>query len=199
MHSPSPGLSAEVLTVLTPGSDLPHSSHRQHWLDAHHGRQRLVTRVKMQILIPRFALHPVMKDPISSRQQSRAKSSRRKLFGTPERDELIGTPKQRLVYGLGGDDLISTKEGTYRVWGGSGMDTYVTINDGNGYMRIMDMEPGEVIEFCGCPATRIEQRGKNAWIVKLDDVKAVVANVNADDLKLDFSLRQITLVADPLA
>lgn len=140
-----------------------------------------------------------MNNPTLPRKRAKAKVSQGKLLGTPERDELIGTGNQQRVYGLGGDDVISSEAGKYRVWGGEGMDTYVTVNDGRGYMRIMDMEPGEVIEFCGCPSTRIEQRGKNAWIVKLDDVKAVVANVNADDLKLDYDLRQITLMVDPLA
>ncbi len=140
-----------------------------------------------------------MKDLALPRKRSRAKKSQEKLLGTPDHDQLIGTRNQQRIYGLGGDDLISSESGKYRAWGGEGMDTYVTVNDGMGYMRIMDMEPGEVIEFCGCPSTRIEQRGKNAWVVKLDDVKAVVANVNADNLKLDYDLRQITLVADPLA
>ena len=141
----------------------------------------------------------LMNDGIRSHKQSRAKRSKGVLIGTPERDELTGTPRQRKVYGLAGDDLISAKAGKYRVWGGEGIDTYVTVNDGRGHMKIMDMEPGEVIEFCGCPLTRIEQRGKDAWIVKADDVKAVVANVNAEELQLDYALRQITLVADPLA
>ena len=141
----------------------------------------------------------LMNDGIRSRKQSRAKRSKGKLIGTPERDELTGTPRQRKVYGLAGDDLISAKAGKYRVWGGEGIDTFITVNDGKGHMKIMDMEPGEVIEFCGCPLTRIEQRGNDAWIVKVDDVKAVVANVNAEELQLDYALRQITLVADPLA
>ena len=156
-------------------------------------------RVIIQELTPGITLNKQMKDLALPRKRSRAKQSQGKLLGTPERDELIGTRNQQWVYGLGGDDVISSEAGKYRVWGGEGIDTYVTVNDGKGYIRIMDMEPGEVIEFCGCPSTRIEQRGKNAWVVKLDDVKAVVANVNADNLKLDYDLRQITLVADPLA
>jgi predicted signal transduction protein with EAL and GGDEF domain len=143
--------------------------------------------------------HCPMNDDVLPRKRSRFKRSKGKLIGTPERDELTGTPKRRKVYGLAGDDLISAKAGKYRVWGGEGIDTFITVNDGKGHMKIMDMEPGEVIEFCGCPLTRIEQRGNDAWIVKVDDVKAVVANVNAEELQLDYALRQITLVADPLA
>jgi len=58
---------------------------------------------------------------------------------------------------------------------------------------------GETIGFCGCPATRTEQRVKDAWIVKEDDVKAVVISTNVAGLDLDFATRLITLVADPLA
>ena len=86
----------------------------------------------------------------------------------------------------------------YKVYGGKGMDKFVTLNGGKGYMKIMDMEAGEVIEFCGCASTEIEQRGKHVWIVKGDDVKAVVRNANADDFEMDFTSRLITMT-DPLA
>ena len=33
----------------------------------------------------------------------------------------------------------------------------------------------------------IEQRGRNAWIVKSSDVKAVLSGVDADELELDFT------------
>ena len=103
------------------------------------------------------------------------------------------------MYGFGGDDLISTEEGRYRVFGGEGNDTFETLNGGKGYMKIMDFEAGDMIGFCGCASTRIEQRGKNAWIVKGDDVKAVVKGVSASDLTIDFDDGVITLSADPLA
>ena len=66
-------------------------------------------------------------------------------------------------------------------------------------MKIMDFEVGDTITFCGCASTRIEQRGKNAWIVKNDDVKAVVKCVAAEALQIDFDQAIITLIADPLA
>ncbi len=124
--------------------------------------------------------------------------SRNQLFGTPEKDFLTGTSKTRFVYGRGGDDIITSREGIYHVWGEDGRDSFVTLSDAKGHMKIMDLEVGETIAFCGCTATRIEQRGKDAWIVKGDDVKVVVVGSNAADLELDFSTRLITLVADPL-
>ena len=125
--------------------------------------------------------------------------NRKKLLGTEAVDELTGTRSNKRVYGFGGDDLISTEEGRYRVFGGEGNDTFETLNGGKGYMKIMDFEAGDIIGFCGCASTRIEQRGKNAWIVKGDDVKAVVKGVSASDLTIDFDERVITMSADPLA
>ena len=125
--------------------------------------------------------------------------NRKKLRGTEGVDELTGTRRNKLVYGFGGDDLIRTEEGRYRVWGGEGDDTFETLNGGKGYMKIMDFEAGDTIGFCGCASTRIEQRGKNAWIVKGDDVKAVVKGVSASDLTIDFDDGVITMSADPLA
>lgn len=125
--------------------------------------------------------------------------NRKKLRGTNGADELTGTRRNKRVYGFGGDDLISTEEGRYRVFGGEGNDTFETLNGGKGYMKIMDFEAGDIIGFCGCASTRIEQRGKNAWIVKGDDVKAVVKGVSASDLNIDFDERVITMSADPLA
>ena len=125
--------------------------------------------------------------------------NRKKLLGTEGVDELTGTSSNKRVYGFGGDDLISTEEGRYRVFGGEGNDTFETLNGGKGYMKIMDFEAGDMIGFCGCASTRIEQRGKNAWIVKGDDVKAVVKGVSASDLTIDFDDGVITLSADPLA
>ena len=125
--------------------------------------------------------------------------NRKKLLGTEGVDELTGTRGNKLVYGFGGDDLISTEEGRYRVFGGEGNDTFETLNGGKGYMKIMDFEAGDIIGFCGCASTRIEQRGKNAWIVKGDDVKAVVKGVSASDLTIDFDDGVITFSADPLA
>ena len=125
--------------------------------------------------------------------------NRKKLLGTESVDELTGTRRNKFVYGFGGDDLIGTEEGRYRVWGGEGDDTFETLNGGKGYMKIMDFEASDTIAFCGCASTRIEQRGKDAWIVKGDDVKAVVKGVSASDLTIDFDDGVITMSADPLA
>ena len=124
---------------------------------------------------------------------------RKKLSGTNSADELIGTPKKKRVYGRGGDDIISTEEGNYKVWGEEGADTFETINGGKGYMKIMDFEAGDTITFCGCRSTRIEQRGKNAWIVKGDDVKAVLKGIDAEAVQIDFAEKMITLAADFMA
>jgi len=128
-----------------------------------------------------------------------AKNRRNKLRGTNGADELTGTRRKKFVYGLGGDDIISTPEGRFKVWGGEDNDTFKTLNGGKGYMKIMDFEAGDTITFCGCASTRIEQRGKNAWIVKGDDVKAVVKGVDAGDLNIDFDEAVITMSADPMA
>ena len=124
---------------------------------------------------------------------------KRKLRGTDGPDELTGTKKKKRIYGFGGDDLIRTEEGKYRVFGGDGADTFETLNGGKGFMEIMDFEADDTITFCGCASTRIVQRGKNAWIVKGDDVKAVVKGVKAEDLDIDFTKAVITMNADPLA
>ena len=128
-----------------------------------------------------------------------AKKRRNKLRGTNGADELTGTSRKRRIYGRGGDDIISTPEGRFKVWGGEDNDTFKTLNGGKGYMKIMDFEAGDTITFCGCASTRIEQRGKNAWIVKGDDVKAVVKGVDAGDLNIDFDQAVITMSADPMA
>ena len=103
------------------------------------------------------------------------------------------------MYGFGGDYLIRTEEGRYRVFGGDGNDTFETLNGGKGFMKIMDFEERHIIGFCGCAPTRIEQRGNNAWIVKGDDVKAVVKGVSASDLTIDFDADVITMSANLLA
>ena len=66
-------------------------------------------------------------------------------------------------------------------------------------LTIMDLEVADRITFCGCRSTRIEQRGRNAWIVKNDDVKAVVRGVAAEDLQINFDQAVIFIAADPLA
>ena len=119
--------------------------------------------------------------------------------GTRQSDVLTGTDKRDVLRGFGGDDVIDGGLGNDKAWGGAGRDTFVTLNGGRGRLKIMDFEMGDRVAFCGCSATRIEQRGKNAWIVKGDDMKAVLKGVNAEDLEIDFASRLITMVNDPLA
>lgn len=123
--------------------------------------------------------------------------SKSKIRGTADKDELTGTDGKDRIYGLEGDDLIESGEGRDKVWGGDGNDTIVTVSDGKGFVKVMDFEAGDVIEFCGCSSTRVEQRGKNAWIVKGDDVKAVLKGIDAADGELNFTDRMITLT-DPI-
>ena len=124
--------------------------------------------------------------------------SKIKIRGTAGNDELTGTAANERVWGYDGDDLIASGEGRDKAWGGKGKDTFVTVNDGKGFVKIMDFELGDLIEFCGCASTRVEQRGKNVRIVKGDDVKAVLKGIDADQLNLDFEERLITLVGDSL-
>jgi Ca2+-binding RTX toxin-like protein len=124
------------------------------------------------------------------------KNKKRKLRGTSGSDELTGLISNQRIYGLAGDDIISTLEGKFKVWGGKGRDTFVTINGGDGYLQVMDFEVGDKIQFCGCASTRIEQKGRNAWIVKSNDVKAVLRGVDADELHLDFTQGLIAFAAD---
>ncbi len=124
--------------------------------------------------------------------------SKIKIRGTAGNDELTGTEANERVWGYDGDDLIASGEGRDKAWGGQGKDTFVTVNDGQGFVKIMDFELGDLIEFCGCASTRVEQRGKNVRIVKGDDVKAGRKGIDADQLNLDFEERLITLVDDSL-
>ena len=124
------------------------------------------------------------------------KNKKRKLRGTSGSDELTGLISNQRIYGLAGDDIISTVEGEFKVWGGKGRDTFVTLNGGDGYLQVMDFEVGDKIQFCGCASTRIEQKGRNAWIVKSNDVKAVLRGVDPDELHLDFTQGLIAFAAD---
>ena len=146
-----------------------------------------------------------------------AKIKRIKLRGSKRADELMGTLDHDKVVAKGGDDLIETFEGDDvvkggkgndtitsgvgmdKVWGGKGDDLFVTENGGEGHMKIMDFASGDRVQFCGCASTVIEQRGDDAWIIKGDDVKAVLKGVNSEDLDLDFDSKMISMVADPLA
>ena len=63
----------------------------------------------------------------------------------------------------------------------------------------MDVQAGDVITFCGCLGTQLQQRGNDTWVVKGDDVKAVVRGVSAEDLTIDYDLAVINVSTDPLA
>ena len=103
------------------------------------------------------------------------------------------------VKGGKGDDIITTGIGMDKAWGGAGKDKFVTENGGEGHVKIMDFEAGDSIEFCGCANTVLEQRGKDVWVVKAGDVKAVIKGFDAEDLDIDFGSRLITVVTDSLA
>ena len=123
----------------------------------------------------------------------------KKLRGTNGSDALTGTARKRWIYGLNGDDVISTGKGRYRAWGGGGADTFETLRGVKGHITIMDLEAVDTITFCGCGFTQKEQRGRNVWIVLGDDVKAVIKGVDAEEVNIDYSNSVITLMADPLA
>lgn len=151
-----------------------------------------------------------------------AKNKKNKIRGTKRADVLTGTADRDIVIAKGGDDTITTFEGNDKikagsgddiitsgtgmdkVWGGKGLDVFVTENGSpsnpkEGYMKIMDFEVGDTIEFCGCLSADLEQRGGDVWLVKGEDVKAVIKGVNKEDLDMDYSNRVITFAVDPLA
>ena len=151
-----------------------------------------------------------------------AKNKKNKIRGSKRADELIGTSGNDYVIGKGGDDVITTFEGNDKIkggagddiitsgtgidkaFGGKGNDTFVTENGSvtnpkEGYVKIMDFEVGDKIEFCGCASATLEQRGKNVWLTKGDDVKAVVKGVDVEDLNVDYGNKVITFATDPLA
>ena len=63
----------------------------------------------------------------------------------------------------------------------------------------MDFQAVDTITFCGCLGTQLQQRGNDTWVVKGDDVKAVVKGVSAEDLTIDYDLAVINVSTDPLA
>ena len=151
-----------------------------------------------------------------------AKNKKNKINGSKRADELIGTSGNDYAIGKGGDDVITTFEGNDKIkggagddiiasgagkdkaWGGKGDDIFVTENGSvnnpkEGYVKIMDFEVGDKIEFCGCASATLEQRGKNVWLTKGDDVKAVVKGVDVEDLDIDYGNKVVTFAADPLA
>ena len=148
--------------------------------------------------------------------------NKKKIRGTKRGDSLRGSSKRDVVIGGNGDDEITTYEGRDKIkagkgddiitsgtgmdtaWGGAGNDVFVTENGSpsnpkEGYVKIMDFEVGDKIEFCGCLSAKLEQRGKNVWLIKADDVKAVIKGVDVDDLDIDYGGRVVTFAADPMA
>ena len=118
--------------------------------------------------------------------------------GTRGNDVLTGTKKNDRIKGLAGDDIIESGAGKDRVWGGKGKDRFITEGFAKGHMKIMDMEVGEVIEYCGCPATTLKQKGKDVWITLGSDVKAVVKNTEVGFFEVDGDNKIITLQAEPV-
>ena len=118
--------------------------------------------------------------------------------GTQGNDVLTGTKKNDWIKGLAGDDIIESGAGRDRVWGGKDKDRFITEGFAKGHMKIMDMEVGEVIEYCGCPATTLKQKGKDVWITLGSDVKAVVKNTEVDFFEVDGYNKIITLQAEPV-
>ena len=128
-----------------------------------------------------------------------ARPKRNKIKKGPRgNDVLTGTKKRDRIKGLAGDDIIESGAGMDRVWGGKGKDRFITEGFAKGHMKIMDMEVGEVIEYCGCPATTLKQKGKDVWITLGSDVKAVVKNTEVDFFEVDGDNKIITLQADPV-
>ena len=145
-----------------------------------------------------------------------------KMRGSKSEDTLTGTSGKDVVIAKGGDDTITTYEGKDKikagggndtiasgtgldkVWGGEGQDLFVTENGSpnnvkKGHMKIMDFEVGDKIKFCGCASAKLEQRGKNVWLIKGDDVKAVIKGVDAEDLEINYSDKLVMFASDPLA
>ena len=123
----------------------------------------------------------------------------KRIRGTSGDDVLTGNNKRNRIWGYEGDDIIESGEGKDKAYGGEGDDTFVTVDGGKGYVKIMDFKKGDSIEFCGCASTVVEMRGGDAWIMKGDDVKAVVKGVEADNLDIDFTNRVITMNSEVLA
>jgi len=151
-----------------------------------------------------------------------AKNKKNKILGTKRGDALTGTAGDDFVIGRAGDDIITTYEGNDKIkagagndtitsgigkdklWGGDGDDLFVTENGSannpkEGYAKIMDFEVGDAIEFCGCASATLEQRGKNVWLTKGDDVKAVIKGVSVEELEIDFDNKLVTFAVDSLA
>ena len=130
---------------------------------------------------------------------ARKRKNSRKIKGTDREEVLTGTKRRNVIWGYEGDDRIESGEGMDKAYGGPGDDTFVTVNDGKGYVKIMDFQAGDSIEFCGCSATTIEMRKGESWIVNGNDVMAVAKGVEAVDLKIDFEERVITFNYDLFA
>ena len=104
------------------------------------------------------------------------------------------------MWGYEGDDVFFPHGGMDKVWGGPGDDINV-ISQGKGYVKMMDMQRGDVIDVAvaaapeDCPTIVIEKKGDGVRISnsKSSDIYAVVKGVEAYMLNLDFANREITM------
>ena len=96
------------------------------------------------------------------------------------------------MWGYEGDDVFFPYGGMDKVWGGPGDDTIV-ISQGKGYVKVMDMQRGDVIDVAvavapeDCPTIVIEKKSNSAWISnsKCSDVYAFVKGYEVDWLEIN--------------
>ena len=127
-----------------------------------------------------------------------ARKNMRKIRGTSASDELTGNKKRNRMWGYEGDDVFFPNGGMDKVWGGPGDDTNV-ISQGKGYVKMMDMQRGDVIDVAvaaapeDCPTIVIEKKGNSAQISnsKSSDVYAFVRGYEADWLEIDCVMMEV--------
>lgn len=123
-----------------------------------------------------------------------ARGGANRVWGGGGNDEIYTGSGRDVVRGGKGNDLISTGEGLDKAYGGAGADTFVTVDGGQGRVKIMDFEVDDVITFCGCGSTRKEQNGRDTWIIKGSDVKAVIKGVSVDEISIDYDSKIIAMI-----
>ena len=128
-----------------------------------------------------------------------ARKNIRKIRGTSASDQLTGNKKRNWMWGYEGDDVFFPYGGMDKVWGGPGDDTIV-ISPGKGYVKLMGMQPGDVIDLAvavapeNCSTIVIEKKGDDTWISnsKNSDVYAVVKDYDANFLKINCDTVEIS-------
>ena len=133
-----------------------------------------------------------------NRGQPIARKNMRKIRGTSASNELTGNKKRNRMWGYEGDDVFFPNGGMDKVWGGPGDDTIV-ISPGKGYVMVMDMQRGDVIDVAvavtpeDCPTIVIEKKSNSAWISnsKSSDVYAFVRGYEADWLEIDLVMMEV--------